>query len=73
MRPLEVLEPKTIEAKLDGVVEEELIKNIIEVRNGNFTFEPFGFDGTYGHLVIGEKHNYLDGNIGPKGPQKTLI
>ncbi len=67
------MEPQMIESRLEGVVEEQVIKNILEVRRGNFTFEPFGFDGTYGHLVIGEIHDYLDVNIGPKSSQKTLI
>lgn len=67
------MDPEMIEARLDGVVDADLIRKIVEVRNGNFTFEPFGFDGTYGRLVIGEKHNYFDVNIGPKGPQRTLI
>jgi uncharacterized protein (TIGR00375 family) len=67
------MEPATIEAKLSGIIEESLIQAIIEVRKGNFTFQPFGFDGTYGKLQIGQKYDYLNVNICPKGPQKTLI
>jgi PHP family Zn ribbon phosphoesterase len=67
------MEPATIEAKLSGIIEESLIQAIIEVRKGNFSFQPFGFDGTYGKLQIGQKYDYLNVNICPKGPQKTLI
>jgi len=67
------MESTTIEKKLDGVIDEDHINSIIEVKKGNFTFEPFGFDGTYGHLVIGEKHDYLNVNIAPKGPQRKLV
>ncbi|NVM53911.1 MAG: hypothetical protein HWN66_09430 [Candidatus Helarchaeota archaeon] len=67
------MEPPQIEAKLDGIIEEDLIKAIIEVRKGNFSFQPFGFDGTYGHLQIGQKNDFFNVNISPKAPQKTLI
>ncbi len=67
------MDPITVEKKLDGVIVEDLIHSIVEVKNGNFTFEPFGFDGSYGQLVIGEKHDFLNVNIAPKGPQKKLI
>ncbi|MFX1295364.1 MAG: hypothetical protein ACFFD2_11020, partial [Promethearchaeota archaeon] len=67
------MKTNVIEAKLDGIVEEDLIQKILMVRDGNFTFKPFGFDGTYGHLVIGEKHDYLNINISPKSPQKKLL
>jgi len=67
------MKPEKIEAKLEGVVDDALIRNIVEVRKGNFTFEPFGFDGTYGHLVIGETRDYLNVNISPKSPQRTLM
>ncbi len=67
------MDPNKIEARLEGVVDEEIIRNIIEVKQGNFTFEPFGYDGTYGKLKIGEKHDFLDINVGPKSPQKKLI
>lgn len=66
------MEPQSIEQKLDGIIEEGLIQAILEVRKGNFSFQPFGFDGTYGELYIGEKFDYLDVKI-VKSPQRTLI
>ncbi|MHA1276599.1 MAG: endonuclease Q family protein [Candidatus Helarchaeota archaeon] len=67
------MDPHKIEGKLEGVVDEQIIQNILEVRKGNFTFEPFGYDGTYGKLRIGEIHDFLDVDIGPKSPQRTLF
>ena len=67
------MEAKTIETKLSGVIEDELLQAILEVKKGNFTFEPFGYDGTYGQLRIGEHHDYLNVNIAPKNPRRTLV
>lgn len=67
------MDPETIESKLNGIIEDTLLQAILEVKKGNFTFEPFGYDGTYGHLRIGEKNDYLNVNIAPKSPQRKLI
>ncbi|MHA1269759.1 MAG: endonuclease Q family protein [Candidatus Helarchaeota archaeon] len=60
-------EPKEIRKKLEGIVSDGLIEDIIEIRNGNFCFEPLGFDGAYGELKIGKtvdifevKNIYID-------------
>ncbi|MFX0090951.1 MAG: endonuclease Q family protein [Candidatus Hodarchaeota archaeon] len=40
--------------------EEKLVNTLLEVKNSNFRFEPLGFDGTYGKLVVGKKHTFQD-------------
>ena len=35
--------------------EESMIEDILSVKKGNFSYFPFGYDGEYGKLVIGEK------------------
>ncbi len=45
---------------LEGQIDENLINAIIQVKNGVFTFHPYGYDGTYGSLKIGQKGNYQD-------------
>lgn len=67
------MSPTNMEAKLEGIIEESLIHAICEVRRGNFTFQPFGFDGSYGKLLIGEKRDFLDVKVAPKSPQRTLF
>lgn len=42
-----------IEELLDKWVPPETINQILAVKNGNFTFDPPGFDGIYGKLRIG--------------------
>lgn len=41
----------------------ELVENITQIKNGNFSFSPLGFDGTYGELVIGETSDIEDVKI----------
>ena len=50
----------TLKDKLEDQIDEKLINAIIQVKNGNFTFHPYGYDGTYGSLKIGQKGNYQD-------------
>ncbi|MFX0065250.1 MAG: endonuclease Q family protein [Candidatus Hermodarchaeota archaeon] len=40
--------------------EKRLINTLIDVKNGNFCFEPLGYDGTYGKLCVGKKHQLQD-------------
>ena len=46
---------KDIENKLNGIVDDSLIKDINTIKQGNFCFEPIGYDGSYGELKIGRK------------------
>lgn len=39
---------------------DELVENISQIKNGNFSFSPLGYDGTYGELVIGETSDIED-------------
>jgi PHP family Zn ribbon phosphoesterase len=47
------LEAGEIARELAGVVEESVLKAILAVRNGDFSFQP-GYDGSYGELRLGE-------------------
>ncbi|MCE7734736.1 MAG: hypothetical protein GPJ54_07670 [Candidatus Heimdallarchaeota archaeon] len=38
----------------------DLAENIRQIKNGNFSFSPLGFDGTYGELIIGETSDMED-------------
>ncbi|MFX0014180.1 MAG: endonuclease Q family protein [Promethearchaeota archaeon] len=52
-----------VDAKLSDQIEKNIVQALLEVKAGNFTFEPYGFDGVYGSLVIGRKGNYKNVNI----------
>ncbi len=45
----------SIQVMLDKRVDEKTINQILAVKEGDFKFQPPGFDGTYGNLIIGEK------------------
>ena len=60
------------EEKLDEV-NPEIKKAIVEIKKGNFTFKPLGYDGTYGSLTIGETSDFLDINIINHSSQKGAI
>jgi PHP family Zn ribbon phosphoesterase len=49
--------------KLESVVEDKIIRSILDVKKGNFCFYPAGYDGVYGTLLIGEKRDFLDINV----------
>jgi PHP family Zn ribbon phosphoesterase len=55
--------PKGILKELEGIVEYKIINNILSVRNDNFCFEPPGYDGVYGNLIIGKRIDYDDVEI----------
>ncbi len=44
-----------IEKRLTGNVEENLLRNILMIKKGDFNFSPMGYDGAYGKLTIGER------------------
>ena len=51
----------TITEKLiESRIEENIISDILLVKNGNFCFKPSGYDGTYGELKIGETSDFSD-------------
>jgi len=45
----------SIQVMLDKRVPQKTITQILAVQNGDFVFQPPGFDGVYGNLIIGEK------------------
>ncbi|MHC4662909.1 MAG: endonuclease Q family protein [Planctomycetota bacterium] len=51
-----------VEMALSGIVPDEHLANILEIKRGNFTFEPLGFDGYYGKLVIGKTADWFSTN-----------
>jgi PHP family Zn ribbon phosphoesterase len=44
-----------VESRLSGVVGDDVLSAIRAVKEENFCFDPAGYDGEYGALVIGEK------------------
>ncbi|MBW6451208.1 MAG: endonuclease Q family protein [DPANN group archaeon] len=61
-----------IQKRLSGVVDDILISNIIQVKDGCFGFSPPGFDGTYGDLVIGKKIDFNNINTIFCNPNQTV-
>lgn len=51
---------KIIENLYGSKIPNKLVDQISQVRNGNFMFEPVGFDGVYGVLKIGSTINFED-------------
>ncbi len=58
-RYLWVVTSDEVRNKLSNHINKDVIEAIIEVKAGNFTFQP-GYDGLYGSLLISEKINYED-------------
>ncbi|MBT4333379.1 MAG: hypothetical protein HOD64_08875, partial [Candidatus Cloacimonetes bacterium] len=44
----------SIQVMLDKRVDQKTINQILAVKEGEFEFQPSGFDGTYGKLIIGD-------------------
>jgi PHP family Zn ribbon phosphoesterase len=63
-----------LEIQLNDHIENHILKAILKVKAGDFTFKPYGFDGVYGTLVIGQKGNYKNVNMihSSKPIQQTL-
>jgi PHP family Zn ribbon phosphoesterase len=63
-----------VESRLNGHIEKPILNAILEVKAGDFTFNPYGYDGVYGTLVIGQKGNYKNVNMihSSKPIQQTL-
>ena len=49
-----------MERKLSNNIEENILSDLIQIKEGNFTFYPYGFDGEYGSLQIGKIGNFHD-------------
>ena len=53
-------DPKKVDEMLADLSVPENVKRVIcEIKRDNFTFDPPGFDGQYGRLVVGKKTPYL--------------
>ncbi|MHA1786374.1 MAG: endonuclease Q family protein [Candidatus Helarchaeota archaeon] len=49
-----------IKSNLEGNIEQDVVDLILKVKNGKFHFNPLGYDGAYGTLVIGKKQQIKD-------------
>lgn len=67
------VEPHTVREVLTNAVPEKVIETIVEIKNDNFTFEPLGFDGSYGKLVVGRTSPWFGVSTihMPQQPQKS--
>jgi PHP family Zn ribbon phosphoesterase len=54
------LSVKEIEHRLSDKIEEKIKAALIHIKEGDFTFYPYGFDGEYGTLQIGKTGNFSD-------------
>jgi len=54
------LSAQEIELKLSDKIEEHIISALVQIKKGNFTFYPYGYDGEYGSLQIGKTGNFYD-------------
>ncbi|MFX1537859.1 MAG: endonuclease Q family protein [Promethearchaeota archaeon] len=63
-----------VENRLNGHIEKPILDAILKVKAGDFTFKPYGYDGVYGTLAIGQKGNYKNVNMihSSKPIQQTL-
>ncbi len=52
-----------VENQLSGKIDETVLNALRLVKEGNFTFYPYGYDGEYGTLKLGERGNFQDINI----------
>ena len=49
-----------IKSNLEDQIDQEVIELILNVKNGQFHFNPLGYDGAYGNLVIGQNQQLKD-------------
>lgn len=52
-----------ITSNFPNKISENILNAILEIKNGNFSFQPGGFDGRYGELVLGQKLPYFGHNV----------
>jgi PHP family Zn ribbon phosphoesterase len=63
-----------VDTRLTDKIDSAIKDAILQVKAENFTFQPYGFDGVYGSLIIGKKGNYKNVKVikTSKPIQKTL-
>ncbi len=63
-----------VDTRLTDQIDSSIKEAILQVKAGNFTFQPYGFDGVYGSLIIGQKGDYKRVRVikTSKPVQKTL-
>jgi PHP family Zn ribbon phosphoesterase len=47
-----------VQELLDTIISQEIVNQIVAVKNGNFVYDPPGFDGCYGNLKIFWENTY---------------
>jgi PHP family Zn ribbon phosphoesterase len=52
-----------VKEKLIDQVDKRVLDAIQEVKEGNFTFSPYGYDGIYGNLIINQRGQFTDVNV----------
>ena len=52
-----------VQGRISNHINKDILKAILEVKAGNFTFHPYGYDGLYGNLIIGRKGNFKNINV----------
>lgn len=64
-RSLWQMTSEEVKEKLFGQIDSSILNAILKVKVGDFTFKPYGFDGVYGTLVIGQKrkNEFTDINV----------
>lgn len=50
---------KEIESRLGDSIPRPILEAILQVKRGEFTFEPLGFDGEYGALALGKQSEWF--------------
>lgn len=60
-----------IQKKLSGMIDKKVLDNILKVKKGNFCFNPPGYDGENGELVIGKKVDLSKFKIEPENIKQT--
>jgi PHP family Zn ribbon phosphoesterase len=63
-----------VDTRLTDQIDSSIKEAILQVKAGNFTFQPYGFDGVYGSLIIGQRGDYKKVRVikTSKPIQKTL-
>ncbi|MHA1331244.1 MAG: hypothetical protein ACTSR2_09215, partial [Candidatus Hodarchaeales archaeon] len=73
-RTLWQIEKEKVRAKLEEKIEGQILEAILKVKERKFTFHPYGYDGTYGELKIGETGDFLNVKVIKSGkPIQTQL
>ncbi|MHA1974693.1 MAG: endonuclease Q family protein [Candidatus Hodarchaeales archaeon] len=49
-----------IQEQLEGKIKSNILEAILKIKERDFTFHPYGYDGTYGELKIGETGDFTN-------------